>query len=255
MKRVFYFVLSVLLVSTVWADDAFRDFKSKDGKVVRGRVCAFDESSDAVTIETENKRTSKVPISVFSEEDQAYIKVWQNQQGVRSSSKLRITVERKAVKSWVEKQYGSVTVNGEADGTQQTGKTNFEEIAFDMELANRNSYPIKDLVLEYCIYYEQELEKDQAAKPGVLFGTKTINRIAPNGKMEFTTDAVTVFEFAMGSQFADAYELDGQVFGCAMRLYLQQGDEKTLVREERCPTKLPSTYEWESKSRVVGKNK
>ena len=242
------------MVAGVQSATEYRDFTSTEGKVIRGCIKAFDARKKMVTIERDNKRTAKVPIAVFSEADQAYIHRWQSLAGIRSTSKFKISCERRKVKSWSEKQYGSVRSRSGSEGTQETGKTNYEETGYEFEFVNRNECSIKDLTLEYCIYYEQEVRQHQDAQQGVLFRSLPIDEIDRNGKKIISTDSVCVFEYDKGAQFINSYSLKGKLIGLSMRLYLVADGEKTLVREATFPDSLSSSYAWVTESKPVGEN-
>ena len=254
MKRYLVLICLGMLVFAAWADDAYRDFTDTQGRTLRGRVLSFDGRKDMVTIELENKRKATVAVAGFSEADQQYIRAWGLLEGVRSESKLKISIERRKVKSWNEKHYGSVTAGGESEGTQMTGKTNYEEEGFDIVFFSRNECVIKGLTLEYCIYYEQEVLQGQVAQTGVLYGFIPIDGVTPNDKKVISTDSVCVFEYATGEQFINAYELKGEIMGLSWRLFLVADGEKTLVREATYPDSLSSSYAWATESKRVGKN-
>lgn len=237
-----------------WADGAYRDFTNKQGQSVRGRVLSVDSRKNTVTIELENKRKTKVPVTGFSEDDQQYIHTWMVLEGVRSESKFKISCERRKVKSWTEKHYGSVTAGGESEGTQVTGKSRHEEAGFDVVLSSRNECSIRGLTLEYCIHYEQEVRRNQAAQKGVLYKSISIGEIAEYGKKTISTDSVSVFEYEKGEQFVGTFALNGEINGILLRLYLAANGEKILVREAAYPANLSSSYPWVTASRPVGKN-
>lgn len=254
MKRYLVLICLGTLAFAAWADDAYRDFTDTQGRTLRGRVLSFDARKEMVTIELENKRKATGSVAGFSEADQQYIRTWGLLEGVRSESKLKVSIERRKVKSWTEKHYGSVTVGGESEGTQVTGKTNYEEEGFDIEFFSRNESPIKGLTLEYCIYYEQEVLQGQAAQAGVLYGSIPLGEVAPDEKKIISTDSVCVFEYATGAQFSNAYELKGEIQGLSLRLFLVADGEKTLVREATYPDSLSSSYAWATENKRVGKN-
>lgn len=72
MKRMILFICWSGMVFSVWAV-TYRDFTDTQGRTIRGRVLKFNFRTKMVTFERENKRLAKVPLSIFSESDQAYI--------------------------------------------------------------------------------------------------------------------------------------------------------------------------------------
>jgi len=77
MKNILFGLIAFLICSSIWAATEYRTFVGTDGKVLRGRILSYNRNSRKVTIEREDKRSFQVPITVFSEEDQAYIQKWQ----------------------------------------------------------------------------------------------------------------------------------------------------------------------------------
>lgn len=131
----------------------------------------------------------------------------------------------------------------------------YKETAYDIELANRNNSAITDLVLEYCIYYEQEVEEGRAAQQGILFKSLPLDTLAPSERKKIQTSSVVTFKDESSSTFLNARVFKGEVFGISMRLYLMEGEEKTLVRELTIPGSLLSRYAWTPETKAVGFNK
>ena len=76
MKNILFGLIAFFVCSSIWAATEYRTFMGTDGKVIRGRVIAYNRNLRTVTIEREDKRSFQVAITVFSEEDQAYIQKW-----------------------------------------------------------------------------------------------------------------------------------------------------------------------------------
>ena len=82
----------------------YHDFLLKDGRSFRGRIVAYDQHTDIVSIECANKRLIKTSSAVFNKADQLHIKDWHATQCFRSESRFRISTGRKAAfrsDSWV----------------------------------------------------------------------------------------------------------------------------------------------------------
>ena len=255
MKRLLLMVYLVTAATGVQAARQYRDFTDTKGRTIRGCIVAYDEKTEIVTFERDNRKIAKVPITIFSETDRKYINIWKNQKGVSSSSKFKISCDRRVIKNWNEEQMGTISYsNGSRERDQVVGKTYFKETGYEILFANRNSYAVTDLILEYCIYYEQEVNNGEDARQGVLFGSVTIDKLAQNERKKILTNSVVTFKDESNSEFLNARVLKGEVFGISMRLYLQDGNEKTLVREVAVPDSIPNSYEWFSESRPVGDN-
>ena len=255
MKRLLLVVYLVASVAWVQAANVYRDFTSVDGKVIRGCIKTYDATTETVTIERDNKKIiAKVPLNIFSEADQAYINKWKNQEGVRRSSKFKISCDRRGIKDWGKKHYGKVYSGNSVQKNQVVGKTDFEEIGYEISLENRNGYTIEGLILEYCIYYEQETKPDQDREEGVLIGSITIDELAAHKEKKFSTNAVVVYKEEKNAGLMEAYRLKGRVCGIALRFYMQEGDEKILLREEAVPSSVVNSRDWSTSSIHVGMN-
>ena len=256
MKRLVLFICLMAVAFGVRAATQYRDFTSADGKTIKAAVKAYDAQKKIVTIERDNRKTSKVPITVFSEADQEYIERWNNLSGIRSPSKFPISCDRRAIKNWTEKQMGTINYSdGSSEKNQVTGKTHFKETGYEIVFANRNNYAVTDLILEYCIYYEQETQPNRAAEQGIIFGSVKMEKLTSGERKKIQTTSVVTFKDENNASFLNARVLKGEVFGIAMRLYLQEGDEKTLIREEAIPDSIPNSHAWSSESRPAGLNK
>ncbi len=256
MKYSVLLICLVTMVSGVWAATQYRDFTDTQGRTIRGCIKAYDATKKSVKFERENKRPADVPISIFSEADQEYIKKWNNQNSIRSTSKFTISCDRRSVKNWTKEQFGTITYSdGSVEHDQVTGKAFFKETAYEIGFANRNSHAVTDLLLEYCIYYEQQVEGSKEAKPGILFGSLPIDKLDKGERREILTDSVVIFKDEKDASFINARVLKGSVIGIAMRLYLKEGDEKILIREMAVPDNVTVKHKWSSKSKPVGLNK
>jgi len=83
-------VMALLLIGLSAGAGEYRNFMSADGKTIRGKVVAFDENLNRVTIERDNKKQATVPITVFSAEDQDYLRHWKDNQDALQEKKEQI---------------------------------------------------------------------------------------------------------------------------------------------------------------------
>jgi len=255
MKRLGLCMGLLVMVFGVQAATEYRDFTSADGKTIKAAVKAYDANKKMVTIERDNRKTAKVSITVFSESDQEYIERWNNQNGIRSPSKFTVSCNRQVVKNWTEKMMGTINYSdGSVEHDQVTGKKHFKETGYDIVFANRNNYAVTGLILEYCIYYEQEVRTDGNLEQGIQYGSMAIETLAQGERKNIQTSSVVTYKEESNAAFTNSRVLKGQVFGIAMRLYLQDGDEKVLVREESVPDTISTGHAWFTENRPVGEN-
>jgi len=104
MKNITLSILLLSLCSVVSADE-FRSFSDKSGREIKAEIVKVDLRAKTVTLKPENKATVSVPIDIFSEEDQAYIRQWQQTPPIQlqKSSKEKSVLTTSKVKEIAEK--------------------------------------------------------------------------------------------------------------------------------------------------------
>jgi hypothetical protein len=234
-----------LVCGTAWAE-TYREFTSKDGKKMLGQVKAYDAQSQTVTIERDNKRIFKVSVTVFSDEDQAYILEWDAAKGFLSESLLRIKCDRKRINQRKEKTMEDVRISGGGGDTMnvQLKETTFESTVFEIEFSNKGDSDLKDIRIEYVVYYEQSEGGWQ--KPEVVqkrFTHKdSMADISADGKSVVTTKPVEIFSdnITFNDWAADQtlYGGKGEVHGMRARLYMKMPSGKEVERRFCFPDKL-----------------
>jgi hypothetical protein len=244
----------LLMVLNAGATTQYRDFMDTKGRTIRARILSYEARTQKVKIERDNGSAATVPISIFSDEDQKFIEKWLQHEGVRSAAKLKVICARKNVKSWNKERLGTINyTGGESEHNQVVGKTDYDEIAYEIEFNNRNKYPLKGLTLEYCIYYEQEISpRDENPRPGVLHDSASLAEIAGQSKFKFSTKSVTIFKDESDSSFLNARVLKGKVLGIIYRLSVKEGDKELLLRSESYPKNLMKSVVWSEHSKTVG---
>jgi len=164
-------VLFATLTLICQAEDSFREFTSQDGRKLKAKVISYDASSDKVKILREDQKTVTVNSTVFSEKDQAYIKDWSAIGIFTSTSKLKLDINRNEVKSSKKEREADLGERS-GGGRRGGGDTGVQVVAvdkntqykFDLLLENKGGVPLKNLTMEYRIYYEQEKAvKDEKA--------------------------------------------------------------------------------------------
>jgi hypothetical protein len=271
MNKIKYLAVCAVLgwaTSVVQAATEYRDFTNTEGKVIKGALKVYNSLDNTVTIERANRKTFTVPVTVFSEVDQAYINTWKNQEGVRRSSKFNVSCDRRVVKDWSEKHTAEVYDRNTQRLTGdkvEVAKTDFDEIAYEITLKNSNGYALESLYLEYCIYYEQELALNELKgssddvseeKEGVLYGSIEVGEIAGRKAYTTHTETIVLYKHAQTIETTEKvpFRLSNKINGIAIRLYVQEGDEKILLREEATPSSVTKKREWVASSIDVGAN-
>jgi len=242
MKHLLLMVCLIAVVVGAQGAKKYRDFTSAEGKTIRGAVKAYDARTKTVTIERDNRKTARVPITIFSEADQAYIRDWEALKCFEKESSFKISVKRK--KRDNDKESGK-TYNIEKDVT---------DTHYEILLENKSASELKGIKLEYCIYYEQE--EGTACNQGVYCGDLSIESINPASSKTLLTEVVSTYTaeldggwyYTSGSNNAQR----GDVHGIWIRVHMKLSSGQTGTRELCYPNSLGNSRDWMSSSVNVG---
>lgn len=246
MKRLILFVCLVAMVFGVQAATQYRDFTSAEGKTIRGEIKAYDARRKTVTIKRDNKKTSKVPIAVFSEADQTYILEWDASKGFLSGNLLKISCDDRQLKKRKENETEDIQYRG-GDVVTDFIKTvtTFESIAYDIQFQNMNQSELQNIRMEYRIYYEQSeinWERKPEAMQKILSAEMVIPTLAGNSKVTVTTKPIEIHEdninpipMAGGDSRQGG---KGKILGIRARLYMKMASGQEVMREFSSPEKL-----------------
>ncbi len=254
MRKCIVCLLGLLVSFNVWATE-FHDFMDAQGRSIRGKILRFDGRKRMVTIERDNRKTATVPVSIFSEEDQGYIKEWSNLEGVCSTSKFKISCERRTVKSWTKEALGTISyTDGSREKNQVVGKHHYKEVGYDIILQNNNDYDLSGLTLEYCIFYEQNTGNGE--KPGVRYVSTDLDDIQGQKKAEVASKTVVVFKYETHAEFINSRVWKGEVEGIWVRISTVGKDgRKKVLRDVSMPAGIMESRAWRDQSKPVGENK
>ncbi|MBN2704367.1 MAG: hypothetical protein JXR23_09170 [Pontiellaceae bacterium] len=224
------------------ASEKLHRFSDRDGNSFRGFVTAYDDKKDIVSIRRLDGKTGEAKLSVFSGEDQKYIREW----GMRNSFMSGINVVP--------------TMNSERsemiDNEKGTMKTLWD-IHYELSLENTTSYGFTNMTLEYCVFYRQgtrEKEGNIVYSEGVLYGKNPIEGIASSGKSSLKTDVIKLYrEQGRGTSFGIVdSRAEFKVRGVWVRLTVKLPNGEVCVRDFRSSD--DSFWKWVSQSHPVGLN-
>ncbi len=244
-----FLMMCLVSVGSVYGE--YHAFTLKDGRTLKAEIVSFN--SGKVSLKRSDGKTIPVPANVFIEADVAYIKKWAMFEGVRSTSKFKLKLDRRNVKSWKKERLGTITdTSGAVENNQVVGRTDFNEVAFDVKLDNRNKYALADLIFEYNIYYEQDIgNRNAESGQYVLFGSTKLAAIGPQSKRELMTKTVTIFKDESNSEFMNSRVLKGDVHGIVYRICTMQDGKKVVLRSEGLPEKLLEKMTWAKASKLA----
>ena len=245
MKRLVLFICLVSMAFGVRAATKYRDFTSADGKTIRAAVKAYDAKKKIVTIERDNRKTAKVPITVFSEADQAYIMEWDAAKGFSSDRSLKVTCDKKRVDQRKEKEWRDVRFVGGGSEKTLLKETSFESLVFDVQFRNMNKSALKNIRMEYIVYYEQSeisINEEPVAVQNVLKEEIPVpvldagkNVVVSTKPVEVYHDNINAVDWADGSVYIGG---EGEIHGFRARLYMKMPSGNEIMREFSYPEKL-----------------
>jgi hypothetical protein len=247
MRRVFLILCLAAVCGRSEAERAYRFFKNTEGQTIRAAVVSYDAAKEVVTIERDNRRTAKVPITVFCEADQTYIRGWEVSRVFDSKAQFKISVNK------IDKRNEEAgrKLNQQSSGVEYE----VEDIHYEILLDNRSAVTLSDLSLEYCIFYEQD--RPAGEDEGVLCGSFKIDEARSKSKQALKTDAVSVYKsqvkggYVYRNSAPDIHR--GDVDGIWVRISMKRGKER-VIREYAEPEALTERRRWMKESVAAGIN-
>ena len=123
--------------------------------------------------------------------------------------------------------------------------TTFGRIAFEVNFQNQNKFELKDIRMEYQIYYEQSemvWEKKPEVKQKHFSGEMAVPTLPGKSKTMVTTESVEIHEDCVNRVLMIGGDKrrggKGEVHGIRVRLYMKMSSGKDLLREFSFPEKL-----------------
>lgn len=180
MKR----VLLVVLLGSICCLGFSREFKDAKGRTIEAELVAH--GGDQVVINRSGKEFV-VPVSMFSIEDQAYIKDWitKNPGAVRYKFDFYTDLEREMAKQKKE------------PGTMIDDKLKIMPYTYEVIVYNKEVAPVLDVEVRYEIYvadFVDTVDKaytrlavggEKVEKLQTIAGAFTIDKLDPGGRKEF----------------------------------------------------------------------
>lgn len=208
----------------------FRNFPGENGKNVRGRILAYNPNTETVTIATENGKTVKTDLSIFSKANQAYVREWDLIKAFFTQNRFCISVRKK------KSETGAELLIWRPE----------EEIVYGILLENRSDYDLKGLTVDYCIYFEPDRldYREQVESPCVKCGTLKIGTLAAGEKTQVETQSVNFPKEGGFEYYKDNTVPAGETLGIWIRIYLPLKSGNNAMREYAKPTDLMNDREW-----------
>lgn len=189
-------LILLALISTSPAATKYHDFLCKDGRTFRGRILAYDQHANIVSIQRDNKRLIKVSPAVFDEADQLRIKEWNIIRCFQSERLFKISAGRRSCQT--KRTVGqskfdfpgfNIDLSWGTQRAQSTQYTHYYTITFE----NCSGIALQKMTVEYCIFYSQQRQNEKrrwVEDQGIEHGTDYIGQLNPKSKKELQTQKI-----------------------------------------------------------------
>jgi hypothetical protein len=167
MKIIPLHLIALIFFAGIAQAQKIRTFSNTDGQTLRDKVVNYDHEKHIVTLD----RSGRIPLATFSKADQDYILKWNMAKGFQSKPHFKIGIERsnwgqmKTEKTITPSLMDTLQVPGKetpthtvvmVDEYEEYTALSLEAEGYTITLRNQNLFPIKNIVVESKIYFEQE---------------------------------------------------------------------------------------------------
>jgi hypothetical protein len=162
MRNKFVLVFLMIVFSAQAADPGFRMFTDPNGREMYAKLTLV--SGDDVFIERQDGLATKVNISIFSREDQAYIRNWEMKDAWRKDVELRFKTHVSDREGW--------------DGHPVERKTWKE--GYKVVIQNETAFDMEDVRIEYRVFkFEDAIAAEKRSEGEVkkLKGSAKVTRV------------------------------------------------------------------------------
>lgn len=158
------------LVGANAAEEGMHTFSNSKGEKLVDRIVKVDYEARIVSL----ARSGKVSIDAFSKADQDYILLWNQVAGFKTDMRFKMKIDKA---KWGQLKIEQNVDPYFMDAAQVPGKqtpthnvvliedfseynaTHLEAEGYSLTLQNQNFYPIRNLIVESKVFYEQEYYK------------------------------------------------------------------------------------------------
>lgn len=266
-------VLALLLVLSIpaFAADDYRTFTATDGRTLKARILSYQDATNKIQIEREDGKKLTVSPAAFSKKDQTYINKWSVAQIFMSENKFQLKLNEdkgETTKKNHEVDYSEQSSGrGSSRGVQIVAVDQTTVYELNLTLKNASKVELKNVLLEYRIYYEQQKavvdEEANENRPDtddstpdrhkaedefkVKEGSARLKPSEPGSERTVTPDKVKLLKrTATGRGYGDKINLDSKLIGAWARLTMKGPDGETLTRDVATSSSIPKKFEWET---------
>jgi len=229
-------ILTALLMARgASAEEPYRTLTDRQGRTIEARIVRYNEPDSTATIHPKGRAAITVPISTFSDEDQAHIIEWCHQQAFLDERSLQLDI------SPIEK-FDRYNVRKDDHGTEK-GFYQYFIIKFE----NKSTVDLEGLTLEYVLFYQQERHTDamgwdKVHRNGTLYRRDSIS-IPHKSEKKWQTDPIRLVEYRADSSVNTAtVDLDSEMDGIIFRISMRTRSGEILTRELAYPDDLDKKW-------------
>lgn len=217
MKQSLFLAAALLLFPLLSVADG-RTFTNKAGKMIEAELIGV-ESGSAV-LKLRGDRTAKVPLGSLSEEDQAYVKSWHEENKNKISERdVELTIEKdtERIKDEVPDRN-----KGGKGGKGDTNKSSKTETTFKCTLENSSTKTVEGITATYIVYKRITSRGDISdTSTSETSDTIEVSTLPARGKAEFTTDPVECVDFTRKSKKGPSQSQRESVVGFVVSLSVE----------------------------------
>ena len=243
-KRIMMGILTAMVMGTLSAHSEeleFHRFTDTQGNTFRGVLKAYNSKTGVATIRRLDGKTGDAKLSLFSEADRLYIRIW----GLKDSFTRGVTITPQQITRKLGEDEASIS-----DATKIIWQTGYA-----LKLRNTSNYDFSEIAMEYCIFYRQGIRKagEQVYSEGTLYNQELLEPLKSNEERIITTKLTKLYqERGQESLFGAISGSKAEVRGIWIRLTTRLPSGELCVRDFR--TSEDDDWKWVDQSIPVGLN-
>lgn len=229
-------ILTALLTArAATAEEPFRTLTDRQERTIQAKIIRYNEADSTATIHPKGRAVVTVPMTTFSDEDQAYIIEWSHEQAFLDERTLLLDVSPIEKFDWSRVRKDD---SGEEKGFYHSYIIKFE---------NKSTVDLEALTLEYVIFYQQEKYTDaegwkKVHRDGTLYRRDSIS-IPHESIVKWGTDSVRLVEYRTDSAvLTGKVDLYSKMDGIMLKISMRTRNGKTLTREMSYPDDLEKKW-------------
>ena len=235
-------VLCLLFVALSAGAKKYHQFTNAKGQKLWARIVRYDDAKKQVLLDCKGKGSKRVPITVFSEEDQQYILDWDLSRKFLDDHVLKFFFDEK------KEEHPEKTIDHGFD------ETFFWDAWIEFVIQNNSAVSFENVTVEYTLFYAKEIPKGAYEQRGqkekkreTVYAKQTLD-LRKYSRAPFSTEKLELSRYSGGPWPPMRGEIEGLIL--KMTLPLKSGG--TVVRMVRYPKGLKR--EWTTENKTVERN-